>query len=97
MAYQNLDTVRPAQPPLLSSVPFVLTPPDIREFQQIIEEHCGISLSETEAWNRATELVALYRMFLGPIPEDPTVIGLPGLTSQHDPGRSTVRPYSRPT
>jgi len=57
------------------SMPFVLTPPDIREFQQLIQEYCGVSLPETEAWNRATELVALYRMFLGPIPEDPAVAG----------------------
>ena len=54
---------------------------DILEFLRLLREHCGVSLSETEAWNRATELVALYLMFLGPIPEDPMIvedrIGLP--------------------
>jgi hypothetical protein len=48
-----------------------LRPEDVREFQRLLNEHCGVSLTDTGAWNRATELVALYRMFIGPIPEDP--------------------------
>jgi len=60
------------------SVPTVLGATDIREFQRLIEKNCGVLLTHTEAWNRATELVALYRMFIGPIPEDPAVAGLGG-------------------
>jgi len=48
-----------------------LTPADIQEFKKLIHETTGIVLSDEEAWSRATELVALYRMFLGPLPEDP--------------------------
>lgn len=59
------------------AAPFVLTQADIREFRKLIEEHCGVSLTEPEAWNRATELVALYRMFLGPFPEDPAIPAQP--------------------
>jgi hypothetical protein len=44
---------------------------DIAEFRAIMEESCGLRLGEQEAWTRATELVNLYRMLLGPIPEDP--------------------------
>jgi hypothetical protein len=83
MNYPLANTALPAEPFLAShnsgNVPCVLTPPDIREFQQLVQEHCGMSLTETEAWNRATELVALYRMFLGPIPEDPAIVGLDGI------------------
>lgn len=32
------------------------------------QKHCGVSLTETEAWNRATDLVALYPMFMGADP-----------------------------
>jgi hypothetical protein len=49
----------------------VLTPADVEEFRAIIRETCGEMLSEQEAWNRATTLVALGRMLLGPLPDDP--------------------------
>jgi hypothetical protein len=48
-----------------------LAHPDVAEFQQIMRDECGVVLDDTEAWNRATELVTLYRTLLGPIPEDP--------------------------
>jgi len=59
--------------PVASSTAGMLTPADVREFQGLVREHCGVCLTETEAWHRATELVALYRMFLGPFPEDPAI------------------------
>lgn len=51
----------------------MLGPEDIRDFQALVHKHCGVSLTDVEAWNRATALVALYRMMLRPIPEDPEV------------------------
>ena len=48
----------------------VLTRADVEEFRAIIRETCGEALSEQEAWHRATTLVALGRMLLGPIPDD---------------------------
>ncbi len=41
------------------------------EFQWLVREECGVELSAEEAWTRASRLVALYRMLMGPIPEDP--------------------------
>ena len=43
------------------------------EFRQLLQEECGIDLTLEETWARATQLVALYRMLMGPIPEDPEV------------------------
>lgn len=75
MDFNVPNTALPAEPYLTSrdpgSVPFVLTPPDIREFQQLLREHCGVVLDDAEAAVRANELVMLYRVLLGPIPEDP--------------------------
>lgn len=48
----------------------VLKPADIREFQRLVRVHCGVELDDLQAWNRATTLVALYRMMLRPILED---------------------------
>ena len=48
-----------------------LTYEDIQEFKRLIKETTGHELTDQEAWNRSTELVALYRMLLGCIPEDP--------------------------
>lgn len=47
-----------------------LTPKKVREFQQLMREECHVDLSFEDAWARSTQLVALYRMMLGPIPED---------------------------
>lgn len=51
--------------------PTVLTPADIREFQRLVHDRCGVALTDVEAWNRASVLISLYRMILRPIPEDP--------------------------
>lgn len=48
----------------------VPTPAHIHEFQRIVQETTGASLFDQEAWERATELVSLFRMFVGPLPED---------------------------
>lgn len=47
-----------------------LTRGDVDEFRELIHMECGESLSHEEAWNRATEVLALFRMLLGPLPED---------------------------
>ncbi len=62
---------RPSPEPHASTT--LLGPEDVREFQALVHKHCGASLTDVEAWNRATALVALYRMMLRPIPEDPGV------------------------
>jgi hypothetical protein len=41
------------------------------EFQQLMREDCGVELTIEEASTRAVQLIALYRMLMGPIPEDP--------------------------
>jgi hypothetical protein len=48
-----------------------LTRDDVLEFQGIIRETTGVEMNDNEAWSRANELVGVYRMLLGPIPEDP--------------------------
>ena len=40
------------------------------EFQRLMSEECDVELTLQEAWSRAAQLVALYRMLMGPIPED---------------------------
>lgn len=77
MSSEPLNTTLPTRPGALPrearDTPSVLTPADIREFQRLVRDHCGVSLTDVEAWNRATALVAMYRMMLRPIPEDPGV------------------------
>ncbi len=48
-----------------------MTAQDIREFQDIVESETGVRLEDAAAWSSATELIALCRMLLGRIPEDP--------------------------
>lgn len=50
---------------------YLLSYEDIREFRAIVREETGVDMSESEAWNRATELVALFRMLIDSTPEDP--------------------------
>lgn len=50
---------------------FALTQADIDEFKGIVRRECGVEMSDREAWSRVIELLSLYRMMLGPIPEDP--------------------------
>lgn len=53
-----------------SRVAFALTAEEIREFQEIVRSETGTELDAQEAWARANELVALFRMLIGRIPED---------------------------
>lgn len=63
----------PASPyPVAPTTVGVLTPADVREFQQIMREECGVTLDDAEAWTRARELANLYRILLRPLPEDPS-------------------------
>ena len=50
-----------------------LTLDKAREFQQLMRQECGVELSVEAARTRAAQLIALYRMLMGPIPEDPEV------------------------
>lgn len=43
------------------------------EFRDLLAKQCGVSLELDEAWRRASQLIALYRILMGPIPEDPGV------------------------
>jgi len=64
-----------------------LTSEDILEFQRLMREHCGLVLDEQQAQVRANELVMLYRVLLGPIPEDPQ--------NSADSARSNIRALAR--
>ena len=50
---------------------FALTQADIEEFKALVERECGVRLDDHSAWNRVIELLNLYRVLLGPTPEDP--------------------------
>ena len=52
---------------------FPLTQEDIDEFKVLMRDECGVDLPNQEAWNRATELLGLFRTLMGPIPEDPEI------------------------
>jgi len=53
---------------------FGLTPLEVERFRGIMRGESGMELTTTEAWARAIELMALFRMLLGPLPEDPTAM-----------------------
>jgi hypothetical protein len=66
-----------------------LTRADVDEFRALIHRECGESLGPEEAWKRATEVVALFRMLLGPLPEDQSDLTFPqvrALTSAREVG-----------
>lgn len=52
---------------------FGLSRAAVEKFRSLMQEQCGIRLSPEDAWRQATKLVSLYRMFMGPLPEDFTV------------------------
>lgn len=66
----------------------------MREFQELVRRECGIELTDQEAWDRATVLIDLYRMFLGPIPEDPEAGRLAGSSNVIPLLRSPGVPYA---
>lgn len=49
---------------------FGLTEPQVQRLRDILRRD-GLDLTMEEAWARAIELLSLFRMLLGPIPEDP--------------------------
>ena len=57
-----------------------LTTANVEEFRALLQQESGVILEQDEAWRRARQLVGLYRMLMGPIPEDPGV-----QTSDHLP------------
>ena len=56
---------------------FGLSQADVEEFRELIHRECGEELSPEEAWKRASEVLALFRMLLGPLPEDQAVASYP--------------------
>lgn len=63
--------IQPVSPPgTEGSFAFGLTPSDIEGFREILRTECGEEISMADAWTRATEVLSLFRMMLGPIPED---------------------------
>jgi hypothetical protein len=56
---------------------FGLTQADVDEFRALIHRECGEDLNLQEAWQRATEVLALFRMLLGPLPEDQSGVTSP--------------------
>jgi len=65
----QLTNPNDAAPAMARACP--LSPEEVAEFREIVREETGVVMAESEAWNRAIELVALFRMLLGPLPEDP--------------------------
>lgn len=49
---------------------FGLMPAEVERFRDIMRRECGLELTPEEAWARAIELLALFRVMLGPLPED---------------------------
>lgn len=60
------STVPPPDPSLILSLE------DAREFQTIVREETGATLTLAESSDRLIELETLVRMLLGPYPEDRT-------------------------
>ena len=56
---------------------FALSQADVEEFRELIHRECGEDLSPEEAWKRASEVLALFRMLLGPLPEDRAGVSYP--------------------
>ncbi len=52
---------------------FVLSQEDVDEFKHIVERTSGLAMDDQTAWNRAIEILNLFRILIGPIPEDPEV------------------------
>jgi len=59
-------------PTVLSSEGPSLSPRDVDEFRALLQAN-GVQLDASTDWKRASQLVSLVRMLLGPLPEDPEV------------------------
>jgi len=49
---------------------FGLTEPEVRCLQDILHREGEPDITLDQAWARAIELLSLFRMLLGPLPED---------------------------
>lgn len=49
---------------------FGLTKAEVERLRDIMRRECRVEMTPEEAWSRAIELLALFRMLLGPLPED---------------------------
>jgi hypothetical protein len=49
---------------------FGLTEPEVRRLQDILRREGEAEVTLDQAWTRAIELLSLFRMLLGPLPED---------------------------
>ena len=52
-----------------------LTEADVEEFRRLMREECAVVLTLAEGWERATKMLAMFRVLVGPIPEDSGVHG----------------------
>lgn len=50
---------------------FGLTQAEVERFRNIMRSECQVQLTTEQAWAQAIELLALFRMLIGPLPEDP--------------------------
>ena len=69
MPDRNHDTILPEGE---GRYAFGLTPVAVEHFRDIMRSESGIELTTTEAWAHAIEILALFRMLLGPLAEDPS-------------------------
>jgi len=49
---------------------FGLSEPQVRRLQEILQREGEPDVTLDQAWARAIELLSLFRMLLGPMPED---------------------------
>lgn len=49
---------------------FGLTETEVRRLQDILRREGGSEITLEQAWARAIELLGLFRILLGPLPED---------------------------
>ena len=49
---------------------FGLVPNEVERLRDILRREGDVELTLEQAWARAIELIALFRMLLGPLPED---------------------------
>jgi len=68
------DTLDMIPPEGKARYAFGLTHAAVGRFREILRTESGIELTTTEAWGRAIEIMAVFRMLLGPLQEDPTAV-----------------------
>lgn len=66
-----------------SAAIFHLTDEDVREFQQLVQENCGVWMPPAEATGRANALLSLASAVIGPEESEPATLRVQ--TSSHLP------------